>query len=244
MAEARERGQTLAMLLIDLDGFKSINDSFGHATGDTLLKLAASRLHQQLRNSDLFGRFSDDEFVVVLRDLSEPEDAGHVARKLLAALTEPLRKDHITLKVSASIGIAMQASELEDFDSLLRASDAAMYAATESGRNHLPLLQPGRAVACPAPAGAGACAARRAGPGGIFAGLSAAGTDCRRKRSGDRSPAALAPAGTRLLQPGRVHPDRRGVRARSCAWATGCSVRPAARRWRGTSRACSSAASR
>jgi diguanylate cyclase (GGDEF)-like protein/PAS domain S-box-containing protein len=135
MAEARERGQTLAMLLIDLDGFKSINDSFGHATGDTLLKLASTRLHQQLRNSDLFGRFSDDEFVVVLRDLAEPEDAGHVARKLLAALTEPLRKDHITLKVSASIGIALQTPDLEDFDGLLRASDAAMYAAKESGRN-------------------------------------------------------------------------------------------------------------
>jgi len=135
MAEARERGQTLAMLLVDLDGFKSINDSFGHATGDTLLKLAATRLHQQLRNSDLFGRFSDDEFVVVLRDLSEPEDAGHVARKLLAALGEPLRKDHITLKVSASIGIALQTPDLGDFDNLLRAADAAMYAAKESGRN-------------------------------------------------------------------------------------------------------------
>ncbi|NEL80791.1 MAG: GGDEF domain-containing protein, partial [Xanthomonas perforans] len=78
--EAHERGQVLAMLLIDLDGFKSINDSFGHATGDNLLKLASARLHQHLRNSDLFGRFSDDEFIVLLRDLSEPEDAGHVAR--------------------------------------------------------------------------------------------------------------------------------------------------------------------
>jgi len=135
MAEATERGQTLAMLLIDLDGFKSINDSFGHATGDTLLKLAATRLHQNLRNSDLFGRFSDDEFVVVLRDLSEPEDAGHVARKLIAALAEPLRKDQITLKLGASIGIALQTPELGDFDSLLRAADAAMYAAKESGRN-------------------------------------------------------------------------------------------------------------
>ena len=135
MAEATERGQTLAMLLIDLDGFKSINDSFGHATGDTLLKLAATRLHQNLRNSDLFGRFSDDEFVVVLRDLSEPEDAGHVARKLIAALAEPLRKDQITLKLGASIGIALQTPELGDFDGLLRAADAAMYAAKESGRN-------------------------------------------------------------------------------------------------------------
>ncbi|WP_180323424.1 sensor domain-containing protein, partial [Xanthomonas perforans] len=133
--EASERGQTLAMLLIDLDGFKSINDSFGHATGDNLLKLASSRLHQHLRNSDLFGRFSDDEFIVLLRDMSEPEDAGHVARKLIAALGEPLRKEHVTLKLGASIGIALQGEGLSDFDSLLRAADAAMYAAKESGRN-------------------------------------------------------------------------------------------------------------
>ncbi|WP_434028333.1 bifunctional diguanylate cyclase/phosphodiesterase [[Pseudomonas] boreopolis] len=135
MREARDDGTTLAMLLVDLDGFKSINDSFGHATGDTLLKLAATRLHQNLRNSDLFGRFSDDEFVVVLRGLAAPEDAGHVARKLIGALGEPLRRDHITLKIGASIGIAVQDENLPDFDSLLRAADAAMYAAKESGRN-------------------------------------------------------------------------------------------------------------
>ncbi|WP_268581462.1 GGDEF domain-containing protein, partial [Escherichia coli] len=72
--EARDRGTSLAMLFIDLDGFKTINDSFGHATGDALLKAAATRLHQNLRNNDLFGRFSGDEFIVVLRDLAEPED--------------------------------------------------------------------------------------------------------------------------------------------------------------------------
>ncbi|RXU12812.1 hypothetical protein B1F68_00035, partial [Pseudomonas syringae] len=87
------------------------------------------------RNSDLFGRFSDDEFIVLLRDLSEPEDAGHVARKLISALGEPLRKDHVTLKLGASIGIALQGEGLSDFDSLLRAADAAMYAAKDSGRN-------------------------------------------------------------------------------------------------------------
>lgn len=135
MRETRERGEILALLLIDLDGFKSINDSFGHATGDTLLKLASSRLHQNLRNSDLFGRFSDDEFIVLLRGLAAPEDAGHVARKLIGALAEPLRMEHITLKVGASIGIALQDDGLTDFDSLLRAADAAMYAAKESGRN-------------------------------------------------------------------------------------------------------------
>ncbi|MFC3656322.1 EAL domain-containing protein [Xanthomonas hyacinthi] len=135
MHDAVERGSTLAMLFVDLDGFKSINDSFGHTTGDALLKLAATRMHQQLRTSDLFGRFSGDEFLVVLRDLAEPGDAGHVARKLIAALAEPLHNGENVIKIGASIGIALMEEGRRDFDSLLRAADAAMYAAKESGRN-------------------------------------------------------------------------------------------------------------
>ncbi|MGH8055302.1 MAG: bifunctional diguanylate cyclase/phosphodiesterase [Stenotrophomonas sp.] len=133
--EARDRGATLAMLFVDLDGFKAINDSYGHATGDILLKSAASRLHQNLRTADLFGRFNGDEFIVVLRNLVEPEDAGHVARKLIASLTEPLYREDVTLKVGASVGIALLDSSRCDFDSLLRAADAAMHAAKEAGRN-------------------------------------------------------------------------------------------------------------
>lgn len=135
MIEARDRGAILAMLFIDLDGFKSINDTFGHATGDMLLKAASARLHQNLRNADLFGRFSGDEFIVILRDLAEPEDAGHVARKLIASLAEPLYRGDSTLKVGASVGIALMEDGREDFESLLRAADAAMYAAKEAGRN-------------------------------------------------------------------------------------------------------------
>ncbi len=133
--EARDRGGSLAMLFVDLDGFKTINDSFGHATGDMLLKAAAARLHQNLRNSDLFGRFNGDEFIVVLRDLAAPEDAGHVARKLIASLGEPLHRGQDSLKVGASVGIAMYEPGREDFDALLRAADAAMHAAKEAGRN-------------------------------------------------------------------------------------------------------------
>lgn len=133
--EARDRGVPLAMLFIDLDGFKTINDTFGHATGDALLKAAAARLHQNLRNADLFGRFNGDEFIVVLRDLADPEDAGHVARKLIASLAEPLQRGDTTLKVGASVGIAMLDDERADFDTLLRAADAAMHAAKEAGRN-------------------------------------------------------------------------------------------------------------
>ncbi|TGP50969.1 diguanylate cyclase, partial [bacterium M00.F.Ca.ET.229.01.1.1] len=72
----------------------------------------------------MFGRFSGDEFIVVLRDLAEPEDAGHVARKLIASLAEPLRRGETTLKVGASVGIAMLGDAQTDFDSLLRAADA------------------------------------------------------------------------------------------------------------------------
>ncbi len=135
IAEARDSGAVLAMLFIGLDGFKSINDTFGHATGDMLLKAAASRLHQSLRNADLFARFNGDEFVVVLRDLADPADAGHVARKLIASLGSPLYRDETTLKVGASVGIALADDAHRDFDALLRAADAAMHAAKEAGRN-------------------------------------------------------------------------------------------------------------
>ncbi len=135
IVEARERGSILAMLFIGLDGFKAINDTFGHATGDMLLKAAASRLHQTLRNADLFARFNGDEFIVVLRDLSDPEDAGHVARKLIASLAAPLYRGDATLKVGASVGIAVPDEARQDFDTLLRAADAAMHAAKEAGRN-------------------------------------------------------------------------------------------------------------
>ncbi len=133
--EARERGAVLAMLFIDLDGFKSINDTFGHATGDMLLKAAAARLHQNLRTADLFARFNGDEFIVILRNLVEPDDAGHVARKLIASLAEPLYREDVSLKVGASVGIALLDEGRNDFDSLLRAADAAMHAAKEAGRN-------------------------------------------------------------------------------------------------------------
>jgi len=135
LLEARQHGTVLAMLFIGLDGFKAINDTFGHATGDVLLKAAASRLHQNLRNADLFARFNGDEFIVVLRDLADPEDAGHVARKLIASLATPLHRDDATLKVGASIGIALPDDARQDFDALLRAADAAMHAAKETGRN-------------------------------------------------------------------------------------------------------------
>lgn len=133
--EARERGAMMAILFIDLDGFKTINDSFGHATGDILLKAAALRLHQNLRSSDLFARFNGDEFLAVLRNLESPEQAGAIAEQLIAALAEPLYREDLALKVGVSVGIALLDDIHRDFESLLRAADAAMHAAKEAGRN-------------------------------------------------------------------------------------------------------------
>src|SRR5690606_41375782 len=94
-----------------------------------------ARLHQSLGNADLFARFSSDEFIVILRDLPSPDDAAVVARKLIASLAEPLYRNDDTLKVGASVGIALMEESRNDFDSLLRAADAAMHAGTAAGRN-------------------------------------------------------------------------------------------------------------
>lgn len=125
----------LALLLIDLDGFKSINDSFGHAAGDAMLKAAAGRMHHTLQGGDLFGRLGGDEFMVVLRrpvDIAEAEEA---AQRLIAALSEPLAFGGDHLKVGASVGIALLGRDGKAFDELLRAAHGALRVARERGRN-------------------------------------------------------------------------------------------------------------
>ncbi|MET0289535.1 MAG: EAL domain-containing protein [Pseudoxanthomonas sp.] len=125
----------LALLVIDLNGFKGINDSFGHAAGDILLKAAAGRVHRCLQSSHLLGRLGGDEFLVVLPHPASQELAGLVASQLIDALIEPLALGNDLLKIGASIGIAMLGRELSDFDALLRAGYAAVYAAREKGGN-------------------------------------------------------------------------------------------------------------
>jgi diguanylate cyclase (GGDEF)-like protein/PAS domain S-box-containing protein len=134
-AQDADGSHGLALLLIDLDGFKSINDSFGHAAGDAMLKAAAGRMHHTLQGGDLFGRLGGDEFMVVLRrpvDIHEAEDA---ARRLIAALSEPLAFGGDHLKVGASVGIALLGRDGNAFDELLRAAHGALRVAQERGRN-------------------------------------------------------------------------------------------------------------
>jgi diguanylate cyclase (GGDEF)-like protein/PAS domain S-box-containing protein len=132
----RRRGNRLAGVFLDLDGFKQINDLYGHDAGDRLLVEAAQRLRAALRSSDPVARLGGDEFFVVLEDLQNNAPAERVAKKLLAALLEPydLGSGH-QARISASIGISVFPDDAGDAATLIKHADAAMYAAKQAGKN-------------------------------------------------------------------------------------------------------------
>jgi len=144
---SRRNKEMIALLFIDLDNFKRINDSLGHSAGDLLLREAAKRLARCTRESDLVAhyvepgsridvsRLGGDEFTVVLNQLDRPESAGMVALRLLHALTQPMTIDGHELVITPSIGIAIAPEDGDSVESLLRASDKAMYQAKTSGKN-------------------------------------------------------------------------------------------------------------
>ena len=135
LERARRDKRSLAVLFIDLDLFKHINDSLGHPVGDDLLKKVAERLKQQLRDEDTVARLGGDEFTVLLEDLSDPQQAGNVALKLVECLSRPYPIDNHDLHVTASIGISVYPSDGDTVERLLRNADAAMYQAKARGRN-------------------------------------------------------------------------------------------------------------
>jgi len=136
IARARRVGESVALLFIDLDRFKTINDSLGHPVGDRLLQAVAERLLACARGSDTVARIGGDEFVVLLESLERPEAARHVARKVLDALAEPLELDGHRLQVTPSIGICAYPEDGEDVGTLMRNADTAMYHAKQAGRNN------------------------------------------------------------------------------------------------------------
>jgi len=129
----RNRKQT-AVMFVDLDRFKAINDSLGHAVGDIVLKEVAQRLVRQLRLGDTICRIGGDEFIVVLPELKRAADAAHVAQKVLEQLSQPFAAEQRDLIVTPSIGIAVFPDDGRDAETLIRNSDAAMYHAKELGR--------------------------------------------------------------------------------------------------------------
>jgi diguanylate cyclase (GGDEF)-like protein len=130
---AQRAHRSLAVLFVDLDGFKTINDSLGHAVGDGLLRSIARRITACLRESDTAARLGGDEFAVLLTNLAAELDAATVARKVLADLSEPIRFQNQTSAVRCSIGIATFPRDARDPEELLKKADVAMYHAKESG---------------------------------------------------------------------------------------------------------------
>jgi len=125
----------MAVLFIDLDGFKAVNDSMGHAAGDQLLEEVASRIQEELRRADCVARIGGDEFVVLLTKIDKVGSAALVADKLLKAVAAPYWIDRAIVNVSASIGIAACPQDGEDLQTLIEAADQAMYEAKNSGKN-------------------------------------------------------------------------------------------------------------
>jgi diguanylate cyclase (GGDEF)-like protein/PAS domain S-box-containing protein len=131
---ARRAQQRSILLFLDLDGFKVVNDTLGHAIGDGLLQIAADRLTRVLRRSDTVARLGGDEFVI-LASSTQPEEASHLAQKILTAMCEPFDLGGEQIRISGSVGISVFPDHGEDPNVLMRAADIAMYSAKANGRN-------------------------------------------------------------------------------------------------------------
>jgi diguanylate cyclase (GGDEF)-like protein/PAS domain S-box-containing protein len=136
MLAARRDGRKLAVMFIDLDRFKTINDSLGHLTGDHLLKEVANRLCRVVRAVDTVARLGGDEFVVLVPGVREAQECALVGEKIIQAMAEPVPFEGRSLHISPSIGICLYPDDGEDVETLMRKADAAMYHAKASGRNN------------------------------------------------------------------------------------------------------------
>ncbi|HVI97845.1 MAG TPA: EAL domain-containing protein [Sphingomonas sp.] len=137
-AQAQRRGKALALLMLDLDHFKTVNDMHGHAAGDALLKCVAATIGEMLPSGALAARFGGDEFAcAMLFDPEHPDTVERMAERLVSRLAEPIAVDGLHFHVSASLGIARSDLDCASIDGLLRSADIAMYAAKKAGRNRL-----------------------------------------------------------------------------------------------------------
>lgn len=135
ISEATRCKKAVAMLFIDLDRFKIVNDSLGHMAGDEVLCASARRIQDQIRLEDTVARIAGDEFVVLLPNCSSGKDSAKVASKIIAAFLNPMQYENIDIHISASIGIALCPENGHDFFELLKSADAAMYEAKKLGRS-------------------------------------------------------------------------------------------------------------
>jgi diguanylate cyclase (GGDEF)-like protein len=152
VSRARRGKSRFALMFVDLDRFKPVNDNFGHGVGDDLLKAVAKRLTACVRSSDTVARAGGDEFVIVLNEIGKPDDAAMVSRKVLDELTKPVFIGRHELDISCSIGISVYPEDGEDMNTLMVNADRAMYHAKKSGRNNFRFFLPEMAAATNPPA--------------------------------------------------------------------------------------------
>jgi diguanylate cyclase (GGDEF)-like protein/PAS domain S-box-containing protein len=146
IATASRNDSRIAVLFLDLDGFKHINDSLGHGTGDRLLQSVARRLLAAVRTSDTVCRMGGDEFVILLSEVSHAGDAGVKAGKILSALSAPFEMEQNTLRVTASVGVSTYPEDGQSAELLIRNADLAMYQAKEKGRSNYQFFEKGMNV--------------------------------------------------------------------------------------------------
>jgi diguanylate cyclase (GGDEF)-like protein len=142
IASAHRYGKSLALLFLDLDHFKHINDSVGHAIGDQLLRSIAGRLVACVRSSDTVSRQGGDEFVILLSEVTRAEDAALTAEKILAAASRPHRIDHQDFQITASVGIGVYPDDGTDAETLLKNADLALFHAKAHGRSNHQFFKP------------------------------------------------------------------------------------------------------
>ncbi|MEY8877410.1 MAG: EAL domain-containing protein [Leptothrix sp. (in: b-proteobacteria)] len=142
LAVAQRQHRQLAVLFMDLDRFKTINDTLGHLSGDSLLRQVAQRLQSSLREQDTVARLGGDEFLVLLEHVTDSGDVAHVANKILAALAQPFELGEHELHVTVSIGVSLYPRDAQDAESLLKYADTALYKAKDAGRNTYRFFSP------------------------------------------------------------------------------------------------------
>lgn len=134
MLHAAQAGNSLALFYIDLDGFKPVNDQYGHEMGDAVLREVAMRLRKGLRQNDIVCRIGGDEFALILPGVTSDEDASAIAQQMITSISQPYAIDGHMLQLGASIGVAFMGSAMQDAHELVRKADVAMYLAKQSGK--------------------------------------------------------------------------------------------------------------
>ena len=141
IANAKRNEQQFAVCFLDLDGFKPVNDNYGHATGDLVLCEISQRLKYLIRGNDTVARMGGDEFVILFNDIKSSEDCKSLITKLLSSISRPIEIENISHQVTASIGVATYPEDSENSETLLNLSDKAMFEAKRQGKSRYIIFQ-------------------------------------------------------------------------------------------------------